>query len=242
MAVRFCLHPGIDFGELRDRWQCEGRVAIKPFLPDAQARELRHHLLARDDWLLWLCDHKHRHYKLSSDEIAAWGQERIAGLRSLVEPMDGTSKFGFAHHRIDIFDEHKDSFPHGLLGEFAVFLNSRETLDLVRSISGIADIDFADSFAARYDPGDFLSEHDDLRPTRKVAYVAGLTQDWDRNWGGELVFLDADGQAAETLVPDFNTLILFNVPIQHAVVKVAATAAEPRLTVTGWFRDLKEKT
>jgi Rps23 Pro-64 3,4-dihydroxylase Tpa1-like proline 4-hydroxylase len=40
------------------------------------------------------------------------------------------------------------------------------------------------------------------------------------------------------MVPGFNVLNLFKVPTDHSVSVVAPFAAEPRLALTGWFRQL----
>ncbi len=71
---------------------------------------------------------------------------------------------------------------------------------------------------------------------RRAAYVLSLTPEWRAEWGGVLEFLDADGHIAEGYVPCFNALNVFLVPQLHHVSCVAAFAAAPRLSLTGWLR------
>ena len=69
----------------------------------------------------------------------------------------------------------------------------------------------------------------------RLPNVFGLTRHWRPDWGGLLLFHDDDGQIDLGLVPAFNVLNLFAVPREHSVSVVAPFAAEPRLTITGWF-------
>lgn len=92
-------------------------------------------------------------------------------------------------------------------------------------------------FASKYRPGDFNSTHfDGPTPPRQVAFVLNLTRDWLVHWGGNLVVLERDlASIAHAYAPRFNSLVLFQVPLPHAVLPISQHARVPRLAVSGWF-------
>ena len=120
-----------------------------------------------------------------------------------------------------------------------VKLMSGEALDLLGEIMGDDTINFADGQAIAYAEGDFLTgHHDDIDgKNRRAAYVFNLTREWRAEWGGLLLFHDADGQIRNGLVPTFNALNLFAVPQHHSVSEVTRAArGARRYSVTGWLR------
>jgi Rps23 Pro-64 3,4-dihydroxylase Tpa1-like proline 4-hydroxylase len=86
-------------------------------------------------------------------------------------------------------------------------------------------------------PGDLLAPHNDVNPTRKLAFIFYFTRDWRPAHGGALIVTGHDGSAVR-IVPDFNTLVLFEVTghKEHRVQPIADEAgAKRRLSVSGWF-------
>ncbi|MBW0006402.1 MAG: 2OG-Fe(II) oxygenase [Sphingomonas sp.] len=237
--MQFTLDPSIDAPGLKRAYARRGAVSIKPFLPDEQAERLRAHLLERSDWHGRLRDLDGRLFDLPSEQMAEWGEAKLDGVRRLVAPRSGQKGFGYAHARIRIVDEEgilRDG--QSMLGRFGQFMMSETVLELFRTVTGVPGINFADSFAARYDPGDYTTMHDDGINERKSAYVFGLTRTWRSDWGGLLLFHGANGDVERGLAPDFNVFNIFSVPRQHSVSVVAPFATEPRLTITGWFHQL----
>ena len=89
--------------------------------------------------------------------------------------------------------------------------------------------------ATRYLPGDYLQPHDDGISSRRAAFVLSLTPQWPVSWGGQLMVLGADWTTVvDTYTPCWNTLVLFDVPLPHAVVTVAPYARAPRYAISGW--------
>jgi len=118
------------------------------------------------------------------------------------------------------------------------FLNSPSFLGLAREVTGMADIAFADAQASLYRAGHFLTSHGDESKGAKrlAAYVLSMTPSWRPEWGGLLEFIGEDGHIASGYVPNFNSLRLFKVPINHHVSCVAPFAMGGRYSITGWFR------
>lgn len=117
-------------------------------------------------------------------------------------------------------------------------MNSATGLDFLRRITGDPRIAYCDAQASRYRAGQFLTAHDDEieGKHRLYAYVLNFTPRWRIEWGGLLLFHDADGHVAEGYAPKFNALNIFKVPQWHSVSQVASYVTEPRLSITGWIR------
>lgn len=115
-------------------------------------------------------------------------------------------------------------------------LNSEAFLELGRKLTGDRSIRRSDVQASFYRPGDFLNLHDDTGPGRAAAFTIGLSRGWRPDWGGQLLFHDADGDVVRGFAPRFNALTVFRVPRAHSVAPVAGYAQAPRLSVVGWWR------
>lgn len=106
-----------------------------------------------------------------------------------------------------------------------------------------------------YAAGDCLLTHDDTdqgRPIagrrtlqRRIALVTYLHEEWQPDWGGELIIYAARG-GKQTSKPDLfpthcieprpGSLVMFTVPRFHRVCRVDAAAGQHRrLSIAGWF-------
>ena len=128
--------------------------------------------------------------------------------------------------------------PESFFGALFEFLNGSEFLDTIRAVTGDAQIAFADAQATRFDPGHFLTCHDDAiaGKNRRVAFVLSLSPSWRPDWGGALQFFDPAGNVEEAFTPTYNALSLFGVPMDHSVGVVAPFAGAPRYSISGWLR------
>jgi Rps23 Pro-64 3,4-dihydroxylase Tpa1-like proline 4-hydroxylase len=233
----FALHPNIDVDRLRASFARNRRGHIAPFLAEEGAIALQDHLRGREDWRLVL-NAGPKVYEIDRLGQAALTVEQRAELDRHVA---GAAKKGFQYRfeNIRVPDEAEARrASNSLLDQFATFMSAPPALDLLRSITGTADIAFADAQATSYNAGDFLTAHDDdvEGKNRRAAYVYGLTHDWQAEWGGLLLFHDAAGDIERGYTPRFNSLNIFSVPQLHSVSYVSPVAPEPRLSVTGWLR------
>lgn len=215
----------------------DGRVQIRNLLTPDSADWLFELLSSFREWnLAFTVDDRHEEVSLRAFE--RWP---AAKRRKLTKLIHAGARSGFQYHYAaapiyEIF--HGQLLPgHGFNAVFE-FLNSPAVLNLVTHVSAIGDIGFADCRATRFDPGHFLTGHDDYiaGKRRRVAYVLNLTPLWRADWGGILQFIDAEGNVAAGYTPSFNTLNLFRVPAVHAVSTVAPFAGAARFSITGWFR------
>lgn len=235
---RFVLRPGLDAAAFASEFAREGRLQVVNFLRHDSAIALFRELAASNSWRLALnkgeevLDH-------SEAELAAWPAERRAALeRAVVE--GGRSAFQFRYDTIRL-PEYGSGWEEGaapLLREFSDFLCTPDMVEFMRTLTGAADIGFADAHASRYREGHFLTAHDDLNQGmgRRAAYVLNLSPQWRPDWGGILQFYDERGNVVRGFTPAFNALNIFRVPQSHSVSWVTPLAGAARYAVTGWLR------
>ncbi|MDR3501022.1 MAG: 2OG-Fe(II) oxygenase [Legionella sp.] len=88
---------------------------------------------------------------------------------------------------------------------------------------------------ASYQPGTFYKKHIDqfaAQKTRKVSFVYYLNEDWQDEYGGQLILYDTNNHPLENVSPRGNRLICFNSELPHEV----ATTHQTRYSITGWMK------
>jgi Rps23 Pro-64 3,4-dihydroxylase Tpa1-like proline 4-hydroxylase len=236
-AAPFRLNPAFDAELWAARFAATGRVHIPDFLVPEDAERLLLHLKGSDQWRLVV----NQGDKLFELDRAAQQSLDEAGRAALERAVHAAARneFQFMFETIRVPDAPEARRARGdLLSAFATFLSSPEMLGLLRTVTGMAAMEFADAQATAYGLGHFLTVHDDEVAGKKrfAAYVFNLTPTWRADWGGLLLFHRPDGHVAEALTPSFNALNLFAVPQPHSVSMVAPFAAYRRYSVTGWLR------
>src|SRR5436190_9288171 len=212
----FAINPQLSIGSLADRFASFGRVQIEDFLAPDCAIALRRHLESSDQWL-HLFNVEEQSVQVPSDDWDAMPKANRSKVSRIIED---AAAFGFQYQydSIRALDNLRDrARSKRLLDRFAQFMTSRPVLDLMTSISGSDDLNFADCQATRYRPGDFLTPHDDELEGmhRRLAYLLSLTSDWQPRWGGLLHFTDGRGGIEQTFPPRFNALCLFAIGQSH---------------------------
>ena len=228
-------NPELDQAVMAATFACERRVQIR----DVMCREAAEHVAALIETLPW------RMAFNSGSQVREVPPERIDALNETqrrgieAEVHAGAQRgFQFWYHYFPIVEPYFQTADKGPLAELFEWLNSAAVLDLVRGVTGLPDIVWADAHAAMYGPGQFLNNHDDLKPhlQRRAAYVLNFTREWRNDWGGYLQFFDDTGNVTGAFKPGFNVLNMFAVPQEHSVGIVSPYAQARRYSVTGWFR------
>lgn len=239
----FELNPAIDRAAAAKRFARDTRVQIRDVLTDETAREIRSILAQSTPWGMgWQAG--------IDDEPKGARREQLQGpmaqatAREIAESTHRAAMQGdyaFRYGRYPILEAYREKWaegsPHDLLMEY---LNTPETLDLVREVTGIPALLKADAQATLFAPGHFLGRHIDSHVAEgwQIAYVLNFAPDeWHPDWGGYLNFLDAEGDIVAGYRPRFNTLNMFKVPQPHLVSFVPPFAPTGRFAITGWFRD-----
>ena len=103
-------------------------------------------------------------------------------------------------------------------------------------VKKLSNIDMA---AYVYGLGDFLLPHDDQVEGRIIAYSLHLTPEITEKMGGALNIFKANdagkSKLADSIIPEYNSLIMFEVSDSswHQVSEIMQDIQ--RLTVTGWY-------
>lgn len=230
------LNPSLDPDELALRYRQAGRIQIRDFLAEDGAGAM---LTALED-LPWglAYNEETRVVQLHADAVARLDNreaaEIMAGIRERARNQYQflysfypilTAYFSPAVERRSIFDLFE-------------FINSEPVLSLIREVTGLKHINWADGQATWFKAGHFLKAHTDEAPTegRLAAYVMNFSPEWDRDWGGFLQFFDRDGDVEHAIKPTYNALNIFTIPALHSVSMVSTYVTAKRLAVTGWFR------
>lgn len=227
-----------DVEALRRTFAAQGWLHVRDFLAGDAAAQLHQALRARQDWRQVLTTASGGAVELDRPTRAAMAADQARALDEAVYAQ-ARSGFQYRYETIRVPDgAAARAASDDAVTAFASWLSEGEARDFLRRVTGAADIAFADAQATAYSPGDFLTGHDDAieGKDRRAAYVFGLTPVWRLEWGGLLLFHGDDGHVARGLVPAFNSLNLFAVPVMHSVSEVTRAAAYRRYAVTGWLR------
>ncbi len=232
----FSLNKDLNQKALAKTFKREGKISIADILSKESAIAITENLLARKEWNL-VFRNQGKHYDISAtgfDSLGASDQDEFK--QSIYT--SAQNDFGYMYKNYPIFDLVESGNCDPLLQHFLEFVNSEQVLSSIRRITGLDNIEFADAQATRYEPGHFLTSHDDnlADKNRLAAFVFNLTHDWLPDWGGNLMFYDEDNNVEQVFVPKLNSLSLFLIGNKHAVSLVSPFAKRPRLSITGWFR------
>lgn len=228
------LNPNLDTIRLRQEYADASRVQIENFLEKSSADQLYDFLSSAKEWRLHVNQQQgDRLFELLPDVVSGLGKERVDQLHQAIHAQ---AKWGF-QFCFEAMRAEAIPAPNPLT-DFLELLGSKETLKLLRFITGANGIDFADAQATAYGSGHFLTAHDDSNEgqARLAAYVMNLTPVWRLAWGGILQFHDGNGNVETGWAPGFNILNLFSVPQPHSVSFVTPFAGHKRYSVTGWLR------
>ena len=221
-----------------DHWKAQlatrTRVQVPEFL-QTDAAQVLHDCLARDvPWSLaeYGDSAPRTHGREQALDDAAYREVLDAAYRN------ARDSFQFVYDSYMLARAAKEGWdPHLPVHAVLEFLNSPDFIAFARYLTGDDAINAINAQATRYRTGQFLTPQDDKHTGegRRYAYVINLTTRWKAEWGGQLQFLDADGNVIDTLLPRWNTLSIFKVPQLHLVSLVSPWAGEDRLAITGWF-------
>lgn len=227
------LNPALDRATLAAEFARRGHVQIPQLLTRESAQRL--YTCASEETVFSLVSNDGEKPLEFRDAPAAARQEQTRAAWRRV----GINAFQYLYEQHILTREgERYADPNHYWAAFTDFLNGPAFLGLARDVTGLPAIAFADAQASLYRPGHFLTSHGDesRNARRQAAYVLSLTPSWRPEWGGLLEFIGEDGHIASGYVPNFNSLRLFKVPINHHVSCVAPFAMAGRYSVTGWLR------
>jgi SM-20-related protein len=231
------LAGGLPETDLADTFSRNNRLQIPGILDGLSANAIYDSLTNFQRWNL-VFNKSGTHMDSNASDVAAWRQTDRDKLEDIIHSQ-ASNDFQYYYETVPIYDAyHKALLPGHFINRIFEFLNSKEFLALMRTITGDDSIAFADAQATCYKKGHFLTRHDDdvSEKSRRAAYVLNLSRNWNPDWGGALQFFDAKGNIECGYVPTFNALNLFRIPASHSVGLVAPFAKTGRYSITGWLR------
>lgn len=232
----FRLNPELDVSGLAETYRANSRVRIHDLLAEDRLAEFYDNLEHRDDW--WhLMNTPGGIVELDQAMRAQMSAKDRDALDALVQTGARTG-FQYRYEGLRVPTHDEEGGAADPLTAFAELMSSEPMLAMLRAVTGCTALAFTDGQATAYGAGDFLTCHDDdvRGKNRLAAYVFGMTPSWRAEWGGLLLFHEANGSRLIGHVPRFNTLDLFAVPQVHSVSLVSPAAPRRRFAVTGWLR------
>lgn len=223
------LNQKLNVPALRHVFSENGAISIQNFLTP----EVADALLVAVSQLCWELEIKDYSQQNSfrvpvSTDMRSWDILNIIGKADFLLDRD---RLFFVRYCVG-----NDNFNSDQLREFSDFLHSQQFLDLMIDITGNKQLDRVWVEATCYDKCCFLGGHrDDHHADNAIAFVLNLTRHWQLDWGG-LLMLQRPNSHPLIVPPLWNTLSMFNVPVDHLVSCVSPAAKEKRYSLTGWLR------
>ncbi len=223
------LNPQLNVPALRHVFSVNGAISIQHFLLPEIAEAI-HAAIIRLNWELEIKDYSQtKSLRLPVGE-GMNSLDLFEAIKKTDFPLDRDKLF-FVRYCAD-----EGSFNSDQMREFCAFLHSQQFLDLMIDITGNRQLDRVWVEATCYDKCCFLGGHrDDHHLDNAIAFVLNLTRYWQLDWGG-LLMLQRPNSHPLIVSPIWNTLSMFNVPIDHLVSCVSPAANEKRYSLTGWLR------
>ncbi len=227
------IRPGVSGQAFAAAYRAAGVIQVADLLERAAAEAVGD-LLPGLPYVIVAPDAGGQTLVISDEVVRRFGEAQVRTFLGEALKRAATG-FSFIHRSYALQDEYARSPDHPV-ARVTEFLQSRAFLDFGAEIVGepVAGVRVQ---ASHYRRGDFLTLHDDshTKDDRIAAFTLGFTRGWRPDWGGQLLFHDANGEVERGFAPGFNLLTVFKVPRAHSVAPVAAYAAQPRLSLTGWF-------
>ena len=232
--LNFELQKRDDIAELQKKYRANQYVRLGGFLSsqsvDLLAQAVMHDVNFKNAFFLG-----GQNREASDKDIACLGTEQRKALYfDIYQAAAKGSGFLYGRNKIEL---NESALPE--TKAVLELMNSEDVLAMIKKITGLSTINYADGQVTRFRVGDFLTRHIDnvAGETRKFAYVLSLTKYWHPDWGGLLQFFENSGEPQNALSPVFNSLTLFDVNKVHSVTSIAPFAPTDRLSITGWFRE-----
>ncbi|WP_428699357.1 2OG-Fe(II) oxygenase [Stappia sp.] len=232
------LRQDLNIDCLREAQRERQVLSVKSFLEPSSADTLSQLLSDHLEWSVSAVDEARVPISISAAEFASNSEARSAFL--MRADAGDPNRFRYLYGSYHLMRFHQEGRDVGCLDSLVSFLTSHAFEDAVSRIFEL-DVSNADAHLASYGPGHFLNRHTDaVAPLngrrRAVAFVLNFTQHWRSDWGGLTTFWPHPGEPGQTYTPEFNSALLFRVPIDHSV-GIVARSAPHRLSVAGWLHE-----
>jgi len=232
------LNPDLDRVAIAAEYKRDGRVRIENLLQEDIAERIRDYCLHNVPYE-YLTNLNGENVVITAEEMKNLDQEQKVEMQHhIMNAAANGVGFFYCGYKMDRARAGTGDEKLNFLNSVFDYLNGEEMLSFVAGVSGCSDLQSADGQFTRYAAGQFLTRHRDdvTAEKRRLAYVLSFSKEWHPDWGGLLQFFEDDGTPRDAWAPTFNSMVLFDVRHVHSVTFVAPFHAQPRLSLTGWFR------
>ena len=216
--------------ELKEEYEKLNIIQINNILDESLAEALFKQAFLEKNWILSTGFSKNKFQKPTSKQFENANSLQIKNVNNHFK----NDEFTYVFHRT--MNNNKPNFL-----EFCIRkqLNSEKFINMINKITNRSVTQLSTLFLSKYKSNHFLSPHSD-KGNGKVAFVLNLSKFWKPQYGGILNFLDESREnIIKSFVPNFNNLILFEVPEDgdkpHFVSHVAPNIKHNRYAITGWY-------
>tara|TARA_B100001175_G_C19476714_1_gene624748 strand:+ start:648 stop:1373 length:726 start_codon:yes stop_codon:yes gene_type:complete len=224
------INYNLNLNELRNEYNKLNIIQINNILEESFSEALFKQAFLEKNWVLSTGFDKNKFQKPTTKQFEKANALQIKNVNNHFK----NDEFTYIFHRT--MNNNKPNFL-----EFCIRkqLNSDKFIKMINDITKKNVTQLSTMFLSKYKSNNFLSPHSD-KGNGKVAFVLNLSKFWKPQYGGILNFLDESRKnIIKSYVPDFNNLILFEVPENgykpHFVSHVAPNIKHSRYAVTGWY-------
>ena len=156
--------------------------------------------------------------------------------KELMQRLFLQAREGFQYLRFECpTDEIPDAKDPKALTDADVFFKSNDFRDFLRAVSGEKDGEPRGLHARWLNREKFMADSALAanRPDCKLYFSMDVTRTWRPNWGGQLMFLDDDGEIEEAWAPAFNRLNIYSGSARHFINYVAPYEGGLALSICG---------
>ena len=210
-----------------------GHIRIGRMIRQDVALALREWLEQQRSWELRLSDGQ-RILGLSAADYRACS---VADLREFTEIAYSAARHGFAFLREELASVNlRDRGLRGPLGEVLDCLGTREFKRGIATIVGSHSVELVRLGLERYRCGHFYAFTCGAPNDAQIGFSLDLTDAWPAVWGGLLQFADFLGSVEYGYVPDFNTLVIYDLQKPRSISYVAPLTQSVRYSLVGQLR------
>jgi SM-20-related protein len=235
------LNPALNASDFTQQFAEQRLIRIDNIFKAEEADKIHHCLAKQVPWNIHWYDHSRegsaKSCAMTQKSYQQLTNEQRMALHQQVVQSAATG-YQYLYNGFDLIKAHREQIaPELYIHNVMAYLASDELFNFIQTVTGDSDINQVDGHATRFIRGHFLKKHVDSSPFehRRFAYVLGFTPEWQTDWGGLTIFMDEQLKPTCSLLPEFNSLTLFEVPINHCVTQVAGYVPAQRLSITGWF-------
>lgn len=185
MSDLISLNSKLDLANIARTYAARGIVQIPNVLEEGAASYLHQLLQGSFPWRYLYTNENDEPLHYTKEQLQARGQHAYRkDIEGVLER--ARENRGFYYQAYPMIEGYLKGWDAGHpIHRVTEFINSPAFLTLGRTVTGLSGITKADAHATAYGRGHFLTRHLDIGEDneRRAAYVLGMTQDWQPDWG-----------------------------------------------------------